>query len=52
MLIFWSLKNPRMLPLAIRFSIYGFHFRQILKGLHPQINAIAVASENADKMAG
>ena len=42
----------RMLPLAIRFSIYGFHFRKILKGLHPQINAIAAASENADKMAG
>jgi len=30
-LIFWSLKKPQRLPLAIRFSIYGYHFRKMLK---------------------
>jgi len=30
-LIAWSLvRKPRLLPLAITFSIYGFHFRQVL----------------------
>lgn len=31
-LFFWSLfRRPRLLPLAITFSIYGFHFRRIFK---------------------
>ena len=47
-LILWSLRKPRRLPLAVRFSIYGFHFRKMLKNLHPQINELAVASANAD----
>jgi radical SAM superfamily enzyme YgiQ (UPF0313 family) len=30
-LFFWSLvRKPRLFPLAITFSIYGFHFRQVL----------------------
>jgi len=30
-LIFWSLfRCPRLLPLAVTFAIYGFHFRKIL----------------------
>ena len=47
MLILWSLKKPRTLPLVIRYSIYGFHFRKILKQLHPEINTLAVAAANA-----
>ena len=43
-LIFWSLKKPKRLPLAVRFSIYGFHFRKILKSLHPEINALSVSA--------
>jgi radical SAM superfamily enzyme YgiQ (UPF0313 family) len=42
-LILWSLKKPKRLPLAVRFSIYGFHFRKILKNLHPEINALSVS---------
>ncbi|OQX56596.1 MAG: B12-binding domain-containing radical SAM protein [Candidatus Cloacimonas sp. 4484_209] len=31
-LFFWSLiRRPQLLPLAITFSIYGFHFRKIFK---------------------
>jgi radical SAM superfamily enzyme YgiQ (UPF0313 family) len=41
MLIIWSLRKPRRLPLAVRFSIYGYHFRQILKNIYPQMKEIA-----------
>jgi len=51
MLILWSLKKPQRLPLVIRFSIYGFHFRKILKSINPQINALA-ASASAGNTAG
>lgn len=31
-LVFWSLfRKPRLLPMAITFSIYGFHFRKIFE---------------------
>jgi radical SAM superfamily enzyme YgiQ (UPF0313 family) len=31
-LFFWSLfKHPRLLPLALTFAIYGFHFRKVYK---------------------
>lgn len=43
-LILWSLKRPKRLPLAIRYSIYGFHFRKMLKNVHLQINEIAAHS--------
>jgi len=46
MLILWSLRNPRRLPLAVRFSIYGFHFRKILKNVYPQMKEIAANSMN------
>ncbi|MDD5458658.1 MAG: radical SAM protein [Phycisphaerae bacterium] len=46
MLIIWSLKNPRRLPLAIRFSIYGSHFRKMLKNMHPQMKELASNSMN------
>ena len=45
-LLFWSLKKPQRLPLAIRFSIYGFHFRKMIKKLHPQINELVTESDN------
>ncbi len=47
-LILWSLKKPKRLPLAIRFSIYGFHFRKILKNLHPEINTRQVSLKNRE----
>ena len=40
MLMLWSLKNPRRLPMAVRFSIYGFHFRRMLKTIHPQMKEL------------
>jgi hypothetical protein len=46
MLILWSLKKPSRLPLAVRYSIYGFHFRKMLKKLHPQINELVASSAN------
>jgi radical SAM superfamily enzyme YgiQ (UPF0313 family) len=38
-LVFWSLfRRPRLLPIAITFTIYGYHFRKVFKknmqGLH------------------
>ena len=51
MLIIWSLRNPRRLPLAVRFSIYGFHFRKILKSVHSQIEKLASASAGKFKTA-
>jgi hypothetical protein len=40
MLMLWSFKDFRRVPLAVRYSIFGFHFRKILKTIHPQINEI------------
>ncbi len=50
-LIFWSLKSPRRLALAVRFSIFGFHFRQMLKGVRAQMKVLAPASQNTGKPA-
>lgn len=36
-LILWSLKKPRRFPMAVRFSIYGFHFRKTFKNIRLQI---------------
>ena len=47
-LMFWSLKSPRRLPMAIRFSIYGFHFRKMLKTIHTQMKELATISVNKD----
>jgi hypothetical protein len=46
MLIFWALKNPRCLMLAVRLSIYGVHFRKMLKNIHIQTKALATAPAN------
>ncbi len=47
MLLLWSLKNPRRFPLAVRFSIYGYHFRKMLKKVRPQIEELASCSDKA-----
>jgi radical SAM superfamily enzyme YgiQ (UPF0313 family) len=44
LLILSSLKNPRKLAMAVRLSIYGFHFRKMLKSVHQQIEKLAVTS--------
>jgi radical SAM superfamily enzyme YgiQ (UPF0313 family) len=46
MLIFWSLKNPRRLLLAVRLSIYGFHFRKMLENINSQVQELAPTSSN------
>jgi len=46
MLIFWSLRNPRRLQLAVRLSIYGFHFRKMLENINSQMKELAATSSN------
>jgi radical SAM superfamily enzyme YgiQ (UPF0313 family) len=46
MLIIGALRNPRSLPLAVRFSIFGYHFREILKNIYPQMQEFAASSAN------
>jgi len=43
-LILWSLKKPQSLPLAVRYSIFGFHFRQMLKSGHAQMKKLAASA--------
>jgi len=43
-LIFWSLKSPHKLTLAVRYSIFGFHFRKTLKTVHAQMKELATTS--------
>jgi radical SAM superfamily enzyme YgiQ (UPF0313 family) len=45
LLILWSLKNPRRLALAVRLSIYGFHFRKMLNIIHLQMNNVGDPSD-------
>lgn len=47
-LIFWSMRQPRRLPLAVRFSIYGFHFRKMLRNLPLQMDELAAISGQAE----
>jgi radical SAM superfamily enzyme YgiQ (UPF0313 family) len=37
-LLFWSLRKPKRLPLAVRFSIYGYHFRKMIKNIKVNSN--------------
>jgi radical SAM superfamily enzyme YgiQ (UPF0313 family) len=46
MLILWSLKSPRRLALAVRLSIYGFHFRKMLEHVNSQMKELAATSSN------
>jgi len=46
LLILWSLKNPRKLPLAVRLSIYGFHFRKVLKTIQDREDEFVPAPAN------
>jgi len=40
-LFFWSLiRRPRLFPLAITLSIYGFHFRQVLRRHEKRLRAV------------
>ena len=48
MLIAWSLKDPRRLPLVVRLSIVGYHFREMLKTLSPQMQDLAAVSNRAE----
>lgn len=36
-LMLWAARRPKRLPWAVRFSIYGFHFRKMLKNLAPHM---------------
>jgi radical SAM superfamily enzyme YgiQ (UPF0313 family) len=38
MLLIWSLRKPRCLPIAVRLAICGYHFRKMLKTINPQVN--------------
>jgi len=49
MLIIWSLRNPRRLQLAVRLSIYGFHFRKMLENINSQMKELAATSSNEYK---
>jgi radical SAM superfamily enzyme YgiQ (UPF0313 family) len=44
MLILWSLKSPRRFLLAVRLSIYGFHFRKMLEHVNDQMKELAATS--------
>jgi radical SAM superfamily enzyme YgiQ (UPF0313 family) len=46
MLILWSLQSPRRLVLAVRLSIYGFHFRKMLEHVNRQVKELAATSWN------
>jgi radical SAM superfamily enzyme YgiQ (UPF0313 family) len=40
-LILWSLKKPRRFPMAVRFAIFGFHFRKTFENLQHQIQELS-----------
>ena len=46
MLILWSLKSPRKLLLAVRLSIYGYHYRNILEQVNGQMKELATISSD------
>jgi radical SAM superfamily enzyme YgiQ (UPF0313 family) len=46
MLMLWAARSPRRLMMAVRLSIYGFHFRKMLKNIYPQMKIIAAGSMN------
>jgi hypothetical protein len=44
MLILWSLQSPRKFLLAVRLSIYGYHYRNILEQVNGQMKELATIS--------
>jgi radical SAM superfamily enzyme YgiQ (UPF0313 family) len=46
MLMLWAIRSPRRLLMAVRLSIYGFHFRRMLKNMYPKMKEIAANSTN------
>lgn len=49
MLMLWSFKDFRRVPLAVRYSIFGFHFRKMLKTVHAQMKEFAATSANESR---
>jgi radical SAM superfamily enzyme YgiQ (UPF0313 family) len=39
-LLLWSLRRPSYLEMAVRFSIYGYHFRKIIEDFQDRINVL------------
>ena len=39
-LMFWAFQKPQRVPLVVRFSIYGYHFRKMLKNMHPRMKEL------------
>ena len=46
LLLLWSFADLRRLPLVVRYSIFGFHFRKMLKNIQPQINNLQTNAIN------
>lgn len=46
MILLWSFRDLRRLPLVVRYSIFGFHFRRILKNIESQINERTAMAPN------
>ena len=44
MLMLWSVKSPQRLLLAVRLSIYGYHFRKMLENINKQTKELASIS--------
>jgi radical SAM superfamily enzyme YgiQ (UPF0313 family) len=44
MLLFWAIRSPRRFMLAVRLSIYGFHFRKMLQNIQNQMGKFAATS--------
>ncbi len=46
-LMFWAARKPKRLPWAVRFSIYGYHFRKMLKSIDPHMKELAMSTNKA-----
>jgi radical SAM superfamily enzyme YgiQ (UPF0313 family) len=51
MLLFWAIRSPRRFMLAVRLSIYGFHFRKMLQNIQNHMEILAEKSANEYKPA-
>ncbi len=51
MLIIWSSKSLRRLTIAVRLSIFGFHFRQVLKNANVRNQPVFTNIDEYDKSA-
>jgi radical SAM superfamily enzyme YgiQ (UPF0313 family) len=46
MLMLWAARSPRRFILAVRLSIYGFHFRKMLKNIYPQMKECGTTADH------